>query len=265
MASYSANMNVMMGAARKAAVRLKRDYGEVDQLQVSRKGPADFVTAADIRTEKILRGELGRARPDFGFLMEESGEETGSDAARRWIVDPVDGTTNFVHGIAHFAISIALEEDGELTAGVVFDPINELMFSAEKGAGAMLNDRRIRVSARQRLAESLFATGIPFKGRKGQDDFLPAMEAVMTHSAGIRRFGSAALDLAYVAAGRYEGYWESGLQAWDIAAGIVLVREAGGLVSEVNGGSGMLSSGSILAATPALHGTLGNLVRRGEP
>ena len=265
MASYSANMNVMMGAARKAAVRLKRDYGEVDQLQVSRKGPADFVTAADIRTEKILREELGRARPDFGFLMEESGEEAGSDAARRWIVDPVDGTTNFVHGIAHFAISIALEEDGELTAGVVFDPINELMFSAEKGAGAMLNDRRIRVSARQSLAESLFSTGIPFKGRKGQDNFLSEMEAVMNHSAGIRRFGSAALDLAYVAAGRYEGYWESGLQAWDIAAGIVLVREAGGLVSEVNGGSGMLSSGSILAATPALHGALGNLVRRGEP
>ena len=265
MALRSATLNVMMKAARQAAVRLKRDYGEVDQLQVSRKGPADFVTAADTRTEKILKSELSRARPDFGFLLEESGSFAGKDPTRRWIVDPIDGTSNFVHGIAHFAMSIALEDKGDIVAGLVFDPINELMFTAEKGQGAYLNERRIRVSQRLRMADSLFATGIPFLGRGEPGDherFLKEMGAVMAVSAGIRRFGSAALDLAFVAAGRFEGFWETGLQPWDIAAGILLVREAGGLVTDIEGGDKMMETGSIVAGNPAVHGPLGDAVRR---
>jgi len=261
----SATLNVMMKAARQAGVRLKRDYGEVDQLQVSRKGPADFVTAADTRTEKILKNELQRARPDFGFLMEEAGHAVGKDGARRWIIDPIDGTSNFVHGIAHFAMSIALEDQGEIVAGLVFDPINELMFVAEKGQGAYLNERRLRVSSRLRMADSLFATGIPFLGRGEAPDherFLKEMGAIMAVSAGIRRFGSASLDLAYVAAGRFEGFWETGLQPWDIAAGILLVREAGGLVTEIDGGAKMLQSGSIVAANPAVHGPLREAILR---
>jgi len=267
MARQSALITVMVNAARKASVRLKRDYGEVDQLQVSKKGPADFVTAADVRTEKILREELSHARPGFGFLMEESGEVTGDDPDRRWIIDPIDGTTNFVHGIAHFAISIAAEENGEITAGLIFEPINEQLFWAEKGQGAYLNDRRIRVSSRGQMSQSLFATGIPFMGRGTQDDhdqFAEEMKAVMAVSAGIRRFGSAALDLAYVAAGRYEGFWETGLKPWDIAAGILLVREAGGLVSDLSGRERMLENGSIIAATPGLHQELRSIVTKAK-
>jgi len=257
----------MTKAARTAAVRLKRDYGEVDQLQVSRKGPADFVTAADERTEKILRSELERARPDYGFLMEEGGSVAGKDPAKRWIIDPIDGTTNFVHGIAHFAMSVALEDNGEIVAGMVFDPINELMFTAEKGQGAYLNERRLRVSKRERMDVSLFATGIPFMGRGSDAEhnlFLAQMKAVMSVSSGIRRFGSAALDLAFVAAGRYEGFWEHGLKPWDIAAGILLVREAGGMVTEINGGDKMLTSGSVLAANPMIHGPLGEIIRKAK-
>ena len=257
----------MTKAARTAAVRLKRDYGEVDQLQVSKKGPADFVTAADERTEKILRSELERARPDYGFLMEEGGAVKGKDPTKRWIIDPIDGTTNFVHGIAHFAMSVALEDNGEIVAGMVFDPINELMFTAEKGQGAYLNERRLRVSKRELMGVSLFATGIPFMGRGSNEDhdrFLAQMKAVMSVSSGIRRFGSAALDLAFVAAGRYEGFWETGLKPWDIAAGILLVREAGGMVSELDGGDKMMESGSILAANPVLHGPLGETVRKAK-
>jgi myo-inositol-1(or 4)-monophosphatase len=263
----SALLNVMTKAARTAAVRLKRDYGEVDQLQVSKKGPADFVTAADERTEKILRSELERARPDYGFLMEEGGAVKGKDPAKRWIIDPIDGTTNFVHGIAHFAMSVALEDNGEIVAGMVFDPINELMFTAEKGQGAYLNERRLRVSKREIMGVSLFATGIPFMGRGSNEDhdrFLAQMKAVMSVSAGIRRFGSAALDLAFVAAGRYEGFWETGLKPWDIAAGILLVREAGGMVTELTGGDKMMESGSILAANPALHGPLSETIRKAK-
>ena len=267
MPPQSALITVMINAARKASVRLKRDYGEVDQLQVSKKGPADFVTAADIRTEKILREELSHARPGFGFLMEESGEQLGKDPQRRWIIDPIDGTTNFVHGIAQFAISIAAEENGEITAGLIFEPINEEMFWAEKGQGAYLNDRRIRVSSRAQMAQSIFATGIPFMGRGTEEDhdmFLAEMKAVMSVSAGIRRFGSAALDLAYVAAGRLDGFWESGLQSWDIAAGILIVRESGGLISDLSGQERMLDSGTIVAANPNLHQELRTLVTRAK-
>ena len=250
----------MVNAARKASVRLKRDYGEVDQLQVSRKGPSDFVSVADTRTERILHEELKRARPNFGFLMEEAGAEAGEDPDRRWIIDPIDGTTNFLHGIAHFAISIALEEHGEITAGIVFEPIQEQMFTAEKGAGAYLNDHRIRVSSRSTLGDAIFATSIPFQGRGDHPRFLKQLEAVMAVSAGVRRFGTASLDLAYVAAGRFDGFWEETLQPWDIAAGIILVREAGGFVTDLKGGAKILESGNIVAANTGLHESLAELV-----
>ena len=256
----SANIAVMIKAARKASGKLKRDYGEVEQLQVSTKGPADFVTAADIRTEETLRDFLMHARPEYGFLMEESGEIVGSDPNRRWVIDPIDGTTNFIHGIPHFAISIALEENNEITAGVIYEPINDQMFWAEKGNGAWLNDRRMRVSGRTQMEHSIFATGIPFLGRGDHKQFLQQIESVMAVSAGIRRFGSAALDLAYVAAGRFDGFWETKLQPWDIAAGIIIVREAGGMISEINGRDDMLRTGSILAANPNLHKELGQTV-----
>jgi myo-inositol-1(or 4)-monophosphatase len=257
----SALLNVMMGAARKAARNLVRDYGEVEHLQVSKKGPADFVSSADIKTEKTLRAELKKARPGFGFLMEEGGEIIGDDKSHRWIIDPIDGTTNFLHGIPNFCISIALERDGELTAGVVYQPLGDEMFHAEKGAGAFLNERRLRVSARRKLEDTLIATGIPFIGRPGHETFLKELGAVMPQVAGIRRFGSAALDLAYVAAGRCDGYWETGIKPWDIAAGIVLVKEAGGYVTDFQGGSKMLDNGEVLAANDHLHQPLLKLLR----
>ncbi len=249
----SALLNVMMGAARKAARNLVRDYGEIEQLQVSKKGPADFVSSADIRAEKTLRAELKKARPGFGFLLEEGGEVAGDDKSQRWIIDPIDGTTNFLHGIPNFCISIALERDGELIAGVVYQPLGDEMFHAEKGAGAFLNEHRLRVSARRKLEETVIATGIPFIGRPGHETFLKELGAVMSQVAGIRRFGSAALDLAYVAAGRCDGYWETGIKPWDIAAGIVLVKESGGYVTDFQGGSKMMDNGEILAANDHLH------------
>jgi len=256
----SANITVMIRAARKAARNLKRDYGEVDQLQVSAKSPADFVTLADLRTEKILMESLSLARPDYGILTEELGEIRGKDSERRWIIDPIDGTTNFIHGISHFAISIALEENNNLSAGVIYEPINDQMFWAEKGNGAWINNRRLRVSARKQMHESIFATGIPFLGRGDHKTFLKQAESIMSISAGIRRFGSAALDLAYVAAGRFDGFWETDLKPWDIAAGIIIVREAGGIVSELNGREDMLKTGSIVAANPHLHKELSKTI-----
>lgn len=256
----SANITIMIKAARKASGKLKRDYGEIEQLQVSKKGQADFVTVADIRTEEILHDTLSHARPEYGFLMEESGTIMGDDPNRRWIIDPIDGTTNFIHGIPHFAISIALEEKGKITAGVIYEPIHDQMFWAEKGNGAWLNDRRMRVSGRTQMEQSIFATGIPFMGRGDHKQFLQQIESVMAASAGIRRFGSAALDLAYVAAGRFDGFWETNLQPWDIAAGIIIVREAGGMISEIDGRDGMLRTGSILAANPTLYKELGQTI-----
>lgn len=253
----------MTGAARKASRRLMRDFGEVEQLQVSRKGPADFVSAADLRTEKILRETLHQARPDYGFLMEESGS-SGGESESRWIVDPLDGTTNFLHGIPYFAISIALERRKEIVAGVVYEPVRDEMYWAEKGIGAYMNDRRLRVSARERLNDAVVATGIPHRGRAAPDAYLPMLGAVMPEVAGIRRAGAAALDLAYVAAGRYDGFWELGLSAWDIAAGLVLVREAGGMVTEISGGGAMLASGSILATNERLHAPLGKILRHAK-
>ena len=245
-------MNVMVGAARKAARHLARDFGEVEQLQVSKKGPADFVTEADRKTEKILFEELSKARPGYGFVMEEQGIHEGADKTHRWIIDPLDGTTNFLHGLAQFAISIALERDGQLVAGLIFDPVKNELFMAEKGQGAWLDDRRLRVSGRRELTSALLSTGIPFAGRPGHEQFIKELSAITPHIAGIRRFGAAALDLAYLAAGRYDGFWERNLNAWDIAAGIVLVREAGGLVEDLDGGRNVVESGNILAANQDL-------------
>ena len=206
MTPRSALLNVMTRAVDKAARALKRDFGEVEQLQVSTKGPSDFVSNADLKAERILREELAKARPGYAFLAEESGATAGSDSEHRWIIDPLDGTTNFLHGLPHFAISVALERAGELVAGVVYDPIKDEMFLAEKGGGAFLNDRRLRVSARKNLGESLLATGIPFRGHGGTEDFKRQLDFAMNETAGVRRLGAAALDLAYVAAGRYEGF-----------------------------------------------------------
>jgi len=251
----------MVRAATKAGRALVRDFGEVEQLQVSRKGPGDFVSQADIKAESIVRAELERARPEYGFLMEESGESVGKDGRHRWIVDPLDGTTNFLHGIAHWAVSIGLEQDGAVIAGVIYEPIHDQLFWAEKGQGAFLNAQRLRVSGRRRLDDALLSTGIPFKGRPGHEVFLRQASAVMRESAGVRRFGAAALDLAFVAAGRYEGFWETGLKPWDAAAGIILVTEAGGFVTELDGGINPLYGGSILAANADLHPVILKLLR----
>ncbi len=265
MALKSATINVMEAAARKAGRGLIRDFGEVEQLQVSPKGPADFASEADRRANRILRAELSKARPSFGLLMEESGATAGSDEERLWIVDPLDGTTNFLHGIPHFAISIGLEERGEITAGVIYEPVRDELYWAEKGIGAYLNRRRIRVSSRGRLDEAVLATGDPFGARPGNDEFLAVIKPVMEQTAGIRRFGSATLDLAYLADGRYEGFWEFGLAPWDVAAGIVIVREAGGLVSEIDGGADMLRGASIIAANDRLHSPVRKLIHDAIP
>ncbi len=236
MAVRSALINVMTKAAGKAARGLVRDFGEVEQLQVSQKGPADFVSTADLKAEKTLRAELTKARPGYGLLMEESGAKAGSDSSHRWVVDPLDGTTNFLHGIPQFSISIAVERDAEIIAGVVYNPISDEMFWAEKGQGAYLNDRRLRVSARRRMQEAVLGTGAPFLGHGDTETFQAELSALMPQIAGVRRFGSAALDLAFVAAGRFDGFWETGLNAWDVAAGLILVQEAGGYVTEIGGG-----------------------------
>ncbi|MDX1736810.1 MAG: inositol monophosphatase family protein [Alphaproteobacteria bacterium] len=261
----SPNINVMIKAAEKAGRALVRDFGEVEQLQVSRKGPADFVSTADKKAEDLIRRELEKARPEFGFLLEEGGSVEGEDSQSRWIVDPLDGTTNFLHGLPHFAISIALEERGEITAGVIYDPVKDEMFWAEKGKGAFVNDRRMRVSARTRLSESIFATGIPFLGRdtenEGHSVFLRRLEKVMEKTAGIRRFGAASLDLAYVAAGRYDGFWERGLAAWDVAAGVLMVKEAGGFVSDAQGRSYNFQRKDLVVANEKIHKSLLDLLR----
>jgi myo-inositol-1(or 4)-monophosphatase len=257
----SALMNVMLAAARKAARSLARDFGEVEQLQVSLKGPANFVSAADTRAEEILFTELARARPGYGFLLEERGEIEGADHTHRFIVDPLDGTTNFLHGIPHFAISIALERDGELVAGLILNPATHETFTAEKGKGAFLNDRRLRVAARTELSACVIGTGIPHNGRPEHDLFLKQLRAVMATSAGVRRIGGAALDLAWTAAGRFDGFWERNLRAWDIAAGIVILREAGGFVSDAEGKDGMLETGNIVAGNEPIQRQLLKLLK----
>ena len=257
----SAVMTVMIRAARKAARGLQRDFGEIEALQVSKKGAADFVSAADTRAEQVLFEELSAGRPKYGFVMEERGEIEGADNSNRWIIDPLDGTTNFLHGFGQFAISIGLERDRRPYAGVVYNPISDELFYAEKGEGAWLNDQRIRVTGRTDLSECLFACGLPFKGRPGLEQALKETSAVLQATAGVRRAGAAALDLAFVAAGRFDGFWERGLNAWDVCAGIVLVREAGGVVTEINGGENPLHGQSVLATNGELSMTAQKLLR----
>jgi myo-inositol-1(or 4)-monophosphatase len=252
----SALLKVMIEAVRKTARGLGRDFGEVSELQVSRKGAADFVSAADLKAEQTLFEELTRVRPGYGFLGEERGEEAGTDKTHRWIVDPLDGTTNFLHGIPHFAINVALEREGLIVAAVTYNPVTHDLFWAERGRGAYLNDKRLRVSGRARLDEALVATGIPFLGHGQHARFLKELHQISQRVAGVRRYGSAALDLAWVAAGRYEAFWERDLGTWDVAAGILLVAEAGGIVTDADGGEAMLTTGSICAANSSLHATV---------
>jgi myo-inositol-1(or 4)-monophosphatase len=268
MPRLSAHMTVMQAAAQKAAKRLLRDFNEVENLQVSVKGPGDFVSQADLRAEASIREDLEKARPGYAMLMEESGASGSEKWAWRWVVDPLDGTTNFLHGIPHWAISIALEKrssDGstELAAGVVYSPVNNEMFWAEKGAGAYVNDKRLRVSARRELKDAVFATGIPFAitSAANQLAFARTLSQLMPRVAGIRRFGSAALDLCWTAAGRYDGYWESGIHPWDIAAGMLIVREAGGYATDAGGQDNVAST--VVAANPHLHKQLLDVVADG--
>jgi len=258
----SALLNVMIGAARKAARSLKRDFGEVEHLQVSLKGPANFVTAADRRAEEILRIELAKARPGYGFLGEEGGRQEGADKTHCWIVDPLDGTTNFLHSIPQFAISIALEREGTIVAGVIYNPATEELFTAERGKGAFLNDKRLRVAARKRLADAVVACGLPHLGRGDLALFRKEFAAVQEKVAGLRRFGSAALDLAWVAAGRLDGYCERDLSPWDTAAGIIMVREAGGFVTDISGRDDIFANAEILAGNDTMHRELLALVKQ---
>ena len=256
MPTPSALVKVMVDAARKAARGLARDFGEVGELQVSRKGAADFVSAADLKAEEVLFQELTKARPGYGFLGEERGEVAGTDKTHRWIVDPLDGTTNFLHAIPHFAVNIALERDSQVVAGVTYNPATHDLFWAERGRGAYMNDRRMRVAARTRLDEAVFGTGIPFLGHGQHGRFLKELHQVSQRVAGVRRFGAAALDLAWVAAGRLDGFWERDLHAWDLAAGVLMVAEAGGRVTDGDGDADMLGKGSICAANAELHSQL---------
>jgi myo-inositol-1(or 4)-monophosphatase len=258
---HSATLNVMISAARKAARSLKRDFGEVERLQVSVKGPGNFASAADHRAEEILREALAKARPGYGFLGEEGGRVDGPDGTHTWIVDPLDGTTNFLHGIPQFAISIALERDKAIVAGLVYNPATDELFTAERGKGAVLNDRRLRVAARHRLMDTVVSCGLPHTGRGDLAQFRREFAQVQDKVAGLRRFGAAALDLAWVAAGRFDAIWERGLSAWDMAAGMLMVREAGGYVTDLDGGDAMLEKGHIVAGNEAIHAALLKLLK----
>jgi myo-inositol-1(or 4)-monophosphatase len=267
MAAISGLIRVMEGAARKAGNRLRRDFGEVEHLQVSRKGPSDFVSKADMRAERTLYDELLKARPDWGFLLEEAGEIEGDPDKPRWIIDPLDGTSNFLHGLPHFAISIAVQEPklggggwGDVTAGVIYQPITDETFWAEKTRGAWLHDGRLRVSGRRQLSEALIATGIPYQAHGDAEQWAKIFSAVGPQVAGIRRYGSAALDLAWLAAGRYDGFWESDLSPWDTAAGCLLVREAGGFVSDFRGRSEAICDKQVIAGNDPLHSRLHKII-----
>lgn len=260
-------MQVVTSAVRKAGRRLLRDFGEVEQLQVSVKGPSDFVSSADLRAEQTLKEELSKARPNFGFLMEESGESGNGDWEWRWVVDPLDGTTNFLHGIPHWAISVGIEkridaDKTEIMAGVIYNPASDELFWAEKGVGAFLNDRRLRVSGRREMRDAVFATGIPFGGVPRKAEFSSILHRIMPQVAGVRRFGAAALDLAWVAAGRYEGFWELGLKKWDMAAGLIMVKEAGGFSTDPDGGDPYVS-GNVVAGNQILQPKLREVVVEG--
>ena len=260
----SANLNLMIKAARKAGRSLVKDFREVENLQVSVKGAGDFVSRADLAAEKIIRDELMAARPTYGWLGEETGEADGADPTRRWIVDPLDGTTNFLHGLPHFAVSIALEHKGEIVAGVVFDPAKDELFWAEKGAGAWMNETRIRVSGRRNMSEALLATGIPFGAKKTLPAMMRDLARLMPATAGVRRWGVVALDLAYVAAGRFDGFWEREIYPWDMAAGMILVLEAGGFAEALREGRDIFESGTILAGNGELFAQVAKVLRAPE-
>ncbi|MEM1004099.1 MAG: inositol monophosphatase family protein [Pseudomonadota bacterium] len=257
----SANLNIMIKAARKAGRSLVKDFREVENLQVSMKGAGDFVSKADIAVEAILKEELLGARPTYGWLAEEGGAIDGEDPTRRWIVDPLDGTTNFLHGLPHWAVSIALEHKGKIVTGVIYDAAKDEMFFAEKGEGAWMNDKRIRVSGRNRMIESVFSTGLPFGGRADLPETLQDLARIMPVCAGVRRWGAAALDLAYVAAGRYEGFWERNLNAWDLAAGLIIVTEAGGLVQPLDPAGSILDDGDIICANEPIFDGFAKIIR----
>jgi myo-inositol-1(or 4)-monophosphatase len=258
----SANLNIMINAARKAGRALVKDFREVENLQVSSKSAGDFLSRADIASEKIIREMLMDARPNYGWLAEESDPVEGTDPTRRWIVDPLDGTTNFLHGLPHWAVSIALEFKGEIVSAVVFDPAKDELFFAEKGLGAFMNDRRLRVSNRGVMMECIFATGVPFATRKTLPATLHDLAQLMPACAGMRRWGTASLDLAYVAAGRYDGFWERELQPWDIAAGLLLVREAGGFTAPIREGESILERGELIAANSEIFDTFAKIIRK---
>lgn len=257
----SANLNLMIKAARKAGRSLAKDFREVENLQVSMKGAGDFVSRADIAAEAIIREELMGGRPNYGWLAEESDEVAGIDPTRRWIVDPLDGTTNFLHGLPHWAVSIALEHKGEIVSAVIYDPPKDELFFAEKGQGGWLNQSRLRVSGRSRMIESLFSTGLPFGGRADLPETIRDLSRVLPACSGVRRFGAAALDMAYVAAGRYDGFWERKLNAWDIAAGVLIVKESGGLVEPLVPGKDVLGGGAVIAANNLIFEQFAGLVR----
>jgi myo-inositol-1(or 4)-monophosphatase len=260
----SALLNVMVGAALKAGRSLKRDFGEVENLQVSVKGPGDFVSAADRKAEQIVMTELLKARPGYSFIGEEGGKVEGTDETHTWIVDPLDGTTNFLHGIPQFAVSIALERNGVLVAGIVYNPANDELYVAERGTGAFLNDRRLRVSARRKPELSVVGCGTPHIGRGDHVQYRNELKVVQSRFGGIRRMGACALDLAYVAAGRFDGFWERGVKPWDVAAGIVLIREAGGFVTDCDGHDNMMLNGDICAGNEPIQKALLASVKEGQ-
>ena len=262
--SYSSpHINTMLTAARKAGKKLVRDFGEVENLQVSIKGVSNFVSAADIQSEKILINELSRAYPDYDILAEEAGEIKNSknDNPLKWIIDPLDGTTNFLFGIPHFAISIALHKNGETLSGIVYNPITDDLFWAVKGKGAFCNNKRLRVSVREKFGSCTIGTGIPHKGLKDHEEYIVGLTKIMENAAAIRRFGTASLDLVYVAAGKFDGYWENNLNIWDIAAGALIVTEAGGRVTDFRGMNGYLESGNIVSSNFKIHDELLRLIK----
>ena len=258
---HSALINVMVKAARRAGRSLKRDLGEIENLQVSLKGPANFVSMADRRAEEMLYSDLARARPGYGFIGEEGGTREGDDRTHTWIVDPLDGTTNFLHGIPQFAISIALQREGTVIAGVIYNPANEELYTAERGKGAFLNDQRLRVAGRRKLGECVIACGLPHMGRGNHELSRMEMAELQDKVAGLRRFGAASLDMAFVAAGRLDGYWERNLQAWDMAAGQIVVREAGGIVSGISGDDDALKTGSVICGNEFVHAELVKILK----
>jgi myo-inositol-1(or 4)-monophosphatase len=257
----SANLNVMMKTARRAGRALLKDFGEVENLQVSTKGPGDFVSRADRNAEYMIKEALMEARPTYGFLGEEGDEIEGEDPTRRWIVDPLDGTTNYLHGMPHWAVSIALEHKGEIVIGVIYDPVKDELFWAEKGDGAWMNEKRLRVSGRTKMIESVFATGLPFAGRADLPESLQDLARILPTCAGVRRWGAASLDLAYVAAGRYDGFWERRLKSWDMAAGLIIVREAGGIVEPLRKGGNIIEQGEVICAAEPIFEKFAKVIR----